>query len=121
MKCIYCKSNKALVIESRENENGVIRIRHCSRCRKRFYTLEAVTRKDSRIYEPQKRKLQRPFNYYTVYDLKTDEIIASGNAQECAEQLGVTLNTMYKTVMLSKRGKSKKYYVLVDDNTEDLI
>lgn len=57
-----------------------------------------------------KNKLkQKKISYYTVYIAKTDEIIASGIASDCAEQLGKTLNGFYSMVSKNTLGIHKKY------------
>lgn len=60
-------------------------------------------------------------NYYTVYDKKTDEIIASGNARECANQMHRSVESFYCTVSRNRRGIYSKYVVVVEDayNSED--
>ena len=49
--------------------------------------------------------------YYTVYDSKTKKVIASGNAEECAIKLKMTLHTFYSTVSRVKSRKNKKYEI----------
>ena len=45
----------------------------------------------------------------TVYLTDTDEIVASGTAQECIKALGMTRNSFYSTVSQSTPGQRTKY------------
>ncbi len=56
--------------------------------------------------------------YYTVYLRKTDEIVVSGTAVECAEKMKKSLNCFYSLVSKNRKGKHKKYVVVVE--TDDL-
>ena len=47
--------------------------------------------------------------WYTVYLTDTDEIVASGTAQECIKALGMTYHSFYCTVSRSTRGQRTKY------------
>ena len=47
--------------------------------------------------------------YYTIYLAKTDEIVAFGSAQQCAKQLGTSLNCVRSLVCRVRQGKTKKY------------
>lgn len=47
--------------------------------------------------------------WYTVYLTDTDEIVASGTAQECIKALGMTRNRFYCTVSRSTLGQRTKY------------
>ena len=50
-------------------------------------------------------------HYYTVYKRKNDELVASGTAAECAEQMQVSLHTFYSIVTRVKNGTNKKYEI----------
>ena len=52
--------------------------------------------------------------YYTVYLSATDEIVASGNARECAKKLNLTLESFYCAVGRARSGKRKKYKIVED-------
>lgn len=52
---------------------------------------------------------QKKMLYYTVYLSKTDEIVATGIACDCAKQLGKTLSGFYSMVSKNELGKHKKY------------
>ena len=47
--------------------------------------------------------------WYTVYLTDTDEIVASGTAQECIKALGMTRHSFYSTVRRSTLGQRTKY------------
>lgn len=51
--------------------------------------------------------------YYTVYNERNDEIIASGSAQECAERLGIKVSSFYYAISRQRSGRTKKprYYI----------
>ena len=50
--------------------------------------------------------------YYTVYDNKTDDVIAFGTAAECAQQLQLSSVDSFYCLVSRKR---KKYTVVKDD------
>lgn len=52
--------------------------------------------------------------YYTVYDDRTDKVLAFGTAREAAAMLGVTLHTFYCIVIKAGRGQMKKYAVVAE-------
>ena len=47
--------------------------------------------------------------WYTVYDASTEEVIASGTSPQCAQALGLTLNSFYCAVSRSRSGVQHKY------------
>lgn len=55
-----------------------------------------------------------PQKYYAMYLRKTDELVCSGSAEECAEQLGITIGTFYTRVHAAIYGKCKKWDVHVE-------
>lgn len=55
-------------------------------------------------------------NYYVIYDRKTEEVLASGYANECAEQLNMTMHSFYSMVSRVKRGTNVKYEVEITEN-----
>ena len=60
--------------------------------------------------------------YYTVYLNATDEIVASGTAIECAEQMKKSLNCFYSLVSKNTLGVQKRYtvyYELLDAVQEE--
>lgn len=53
-------------------------------------------------------------NHYIVYDNRTGELLAEGNARECRETLGCSsMDTFYALANRSKRGINKKYTVII--------
>ena len=62
-----------------------------------------------------KKSVARRQQYYTVYLSKTDTIVASGTADECVKQLGITKSSFYRIVSMARDGISKKYTVLQED------
>lgn len=64
-----------------------------------------------------------PLKYYTVYDNKTDEIVASGSAQECADALGIKKSSFYYAWSRQKTGRviKGKYHILVEPNDQEDI
>ena len=58
--------------------------------------------------------------YYAIYKRETDELLASGTAKECQQQMGFkTPQVFYCTVSRVYRGLSNKYEVYVSDDKED--
>ncbi len=54
--------------------------------------------------------------YYTVYDARTDDVLAFGNAVQCAAMLGcASYQTFHSIVSKVQHGKHKKYSVVVED------
>jgi hypothetical protein len=54
--------------------------------------------------------------YYTVYDARTDDVLAFGNAAQCAVMLGcASSQTFHSIVSKVQHGKHKKYSVVVED------
>lgn len=61
--------------------------------------------------------------YYTVYDDRTDTIIAAGTSRECATKMNLTLGSFYSLVSntQTKRSLHYKYYsVVVEPLNEQL-
>ena len=57
-------------------------------------------------------------NYYTVYNIHTDEVLTQGNARECAGALGFTSLECFRTmVSRARKGKSSRYAVIVQKDT----
>jgi len=62
------------------------------------------------------RKSTEPFVRYTVYNNRTDELVVlDGTAKECAQRLGIGVNTFYGYISRIKNtGKPKKWTILRD-------
>lgn len=58
----------------------------------------------------------QPFKYYTVYDNKTDAVVAFGSAQECADKLGMKKESFYYAWSRQKTGRVKggKYHITAE-------
>lgn len=56
--------------------------------------------------------------YYTVYRSKTDEIVASGTAPECAASLGRSLASFYSLISNFRTGKNKRFEIEQEDYNE---
>lgn len=62
--------------------------------------------------------------YYTVYDNRTDEVVAFGSAVECTQKLGLKdLRQFYAFCSKTKSGIRRNHSVVVEDlkasKTED--
>lgn len=55
-----------------------------------------------------------PKKYYAIYLRKTDELVCSGSAEECAKELGVSMKAFYSLVGRATTGRSKKWEVYVE-------
>lgn len=53
-------------------------------------------------------------NYYAIYDARTDELLAEGNARECRDKLGCSsMDTFYALANRARRGINKRYRVVI--------
>ena len=117
MRCCYCGNEITHTASVSVDPSGkVTRVRQCKKCNRRFVTEEKYTEyRSSQKYKPlQSDVMKRPHKYYTVYNAKTDEIIASGTSGKCAEMMGTSLKGFYSIVSRTKDGKIKKYEIVVD-------
>lgn len=57
--------------------------------------------------------------HYTVYERKTDEIVAVGTSNECAKRLRLTLASFHSLVSRYNRGIPGKYEFIVEDTPYD--
>ena len=57
-------------------------------------------------------------NYYTVYDKKTEKVVAFGTARECAKQMNRSLASFYCTVSRNRSGKHHKYDIVSDTDKD---
>lgn len=58
--------------------------------------------------------------YYALYLRKTDELVCSGTAWECAEALGIRVKSFYIMVHKALHGKVKKWDVYIEEyNVEE--
>ena len=49
--------------------------------------------------------------FYIVYLAKDDSIVATGNAEECARQMGRSVNSFHCLVSRVRSGKNKKFEI----------
>ena len=66
---------------------------------------------------PAGRRVTR--KYYTVYRRRTDELLAYGTAKECAQQLGIRLDSFYCAVSRTPNRGKTKYEIFVDQDTDE--
>ncbi|WP_294146868.1 hypothetical protein [uncultured Clostridium sp.] len=58
--------------------------------------------------------------YYTVYDERTEEIIAFGNASQCTAILGLKNTRQFHAfVSKTRSGLRKNYKVVIEDDGEE--
>jgi hypothetical protein len=59
---------------------------------------------------------------YSVYHTKTEmPLIIYGTSKECAEAMGVTLNSFFRYIMRIREGKIKvRKWLVYEDEVEDL-
>ena len=59
---------------------------------------------------------------YSVYHTKTEmPLVIYGTAKECAEAMGVTLNSFYRYIMRIREGKIKiRKWLVYEDEVEEL-
>jgi hypothetical protein len=67
-----------------------------------------------------KRSRRPPDFYYAIYLRKTDELVCSGTARECAEHLGMSKTTFHAMVCKVRKGITKKWDVYVEPYSESL-
>ena len=65
---------------------------------------------------------ERKRKHYSVYDVNTElPLVIYGTANECAEAMGITLNSFWRHLMRIRGGKLKqRKWVVYEDETEDL-
>lgn len=60
-----------------------------------------------------------PRTAYTIYDARTDELMACGSAKSCASMLGMSMSTFYTIMHRARHGKQQKYVVLEEPYRDD--
>ena len=58
-------------------------------------------------------------NDYTIYLNKTDEVVAFGSSRECAKALGMSRDSFYSMVSRVKKGKNRKYSIVIKNESGD--
>lgn len=54
-------------------------------------------------------------NYYTVYLRKTDELVASGSAEDCAAAMNQSVDSFYSMVCRVRKGTNRKYEIYIEE------
>lgn len=62
---------------------------------------------------------RQPKKRYTVYHRETGDLLASGSARECAEQLGIERGSFYNTVSRLPKREAARYKIFVEELTEE--
>lgn len=57
--------------------------------------------------------------YYTVFLAKTDEVVAFGNAEQCAKKLGLKNARQFHAVVSKTSSGIHKRYVIVKEPLDD--
>ena len=61
------------------------------------------------------------FSLYTVYDNRTDEPVAiEGTAEECAEKMGMKLNSFYANIWHGKQGDRSRWVIIKSNQHDNL-
>lgn len=50
-------------------------------------------------------------NYYTIYDRKTETVVAFGTSKECTQMLKCSSSYFYCLVNRNRNGRNKKYLI----------
>ena len=64
-----------------------------------------------------KKHSQHRNTIYSVYD-ENDNLLATGTAKECADMLGYKVQTIYRGVMVTKKGKAKERFYYKTGKTQ---
>lgn len=120
MKCCICGHKYAYRVRTETKPDRILRIWQCGKCNRRFGTDEIYNGYKSKEEFPPLRAAptSKFVNYYTIYDAKTDRVMASGSAVECAEALQMGLISFYSMVTRVRNGETKRYAVVVDNFKE---
>lgn len=54
--------------------------------------------------------------YYTVYDSRTDDVLAFGESMQCAKMLGITHASFYSMTSRVRAGKCDKYALVIEQD-----
>lgn len=57
--------------------------------------------------------------WYTIYEAANDELLTIGISQECADNLGLTINGFKSMLHKVKLGKNHKYIIAVEEVNND--
>lgn len=98
---------------------------HCNEKPRKVYSVVGGTYGTVRNYMSQmrngtfRRTKGTPHYYYAIYLRKTDELICTGSAKECAEQMGISINAFRTLVCRSRNGEIKKWDVYAEPYKEE--
>lgn len=127
MRCPKCSGRVKVVDTTNSEENEIYRKRKCLDCGHVFYTTEfEVEQTNAFLHEYHKSfRSNKPGwrrngkRAYTIYLAKNDTIVATGTAEECANQMCIALSSFYSLVSRAKNQTRKKYEVFIDDGECD--
>lgn len=127
MRCPKCSGAVRAIDTRRTEENEIYRKRKCVACRHVFYTLEfevennsAFQKEWSAMLKTEKRSWGKNHKKtYTLYLRENGEIVASGTAEECAKQMGITEMSFRTIVSRAIREITKKYEAETHDCNEE--
>lgn len=78
--------------------------------RKKFVAHDRISKEDEDILNQNRGKI-----WYTVYDSKTDDVIALGDYHQCCKSMGIRSSSFYSIVQHTKTGRDKKYTFVVEN------
>lgn len=68
---------------------------------------------------PNGEYIGRPHKLYTIYKKNSDELLAFGSAKECADRLGMKIDSFYSAVTRARKGQREKYNIFVEEVVEE--
>lgn len=73
-----------------------------------------------RVRVVQKTGPRTPWHWYAIYNAKTDELLATGTAEQCAKAMGFkSPSTIYQLLSRTRNGINRKYRVIAMDSTPE--
>lgn len=60
-------------------------------------------------------------NYYSVYDNRSESIVAFGNARECSEYLNIKVGSFYYAISRQKRRKKEGRYTIIVEKIREFV
>ena len=78
----------------------------------KIYSLSDKSQKPIDNVKPVKESTVGTCIIYTLWDNKTDDIVANGTAEECAKNMDMSLTTFYSTVSRASHNQIQKYSVV---------
>lgn len=125
--CPNCGGNVKVRDTTHTEENEIYRKRACLNCGNVFYTIEFVAEANNKFLKNWRRCCRtakpsyekNPMRTYTIYLKKNDRILASGTAEECANQMERSVGAFRSLVSRANRGKTKRYEIYIYDVDEE--